>query len=115
MFPNVVTGAVMKVPFVEIVTTLLNKKLPLTEHDYDEFMDPFSSPKTLSYMLSYDPYVNLTKGDHFPHLLVTASEQDSRVPFYIPIKYIHRMRSLCTKKDARLVLSIGEFGHFGDG
>jgi len=85
---------------VDIVTTMNNKTLPLTNGEYDEWGNP-DIKAYYEYMISYSPYDNVTS-QAYPNMLVTAGFQDSQVQFWEPAKWVAKLRNL--KKDDNLLL-----------
>jgi oligopeptidase B len=90
--PDVCKAAVLQVPFVDVVTTMLDESLPLTVQEFLEWGNPKVKAE-YEYMKTYDPYANLTKAK-YPAILVTTSLNDSQVLFHEPTKYVAKMRSL---------------------
>jgi len=111
MRPDLFHGMVAQVPFVDVVTTMLDPEIPLTTGEYDEWGNP-TQRKFYDYMLSYSPYDNV-KDVIYPHLLVTAGLHDSQVQYWEPAKWVAKLRAL--KKDGhRLLLKTNmEAGHSG--
>jgi oligopeptidase B len=95
MAPYLWKGIVMQVPFVDVVSTMLDETIPLTVGEYDEWGNP-NDKKYYDYMLSYSPYDNLRK-THYPSILVTTGYHDSQVQYWEPMKYVAKLREL--KKD----------------
>ena len=111
MRPDLFQGMVAQVPFVDVVTTMLDPNIPLTTGEYDEWGDP-NQRDFYDYMLSYSPYDNV-KPTSYPHLLVTAGLHDSQVQYWEPAKWVAKLRSL-KKDDHRLLLKTNmEAGHSG--
>lgn len=111
MAPDVFTGVVADVPFVDVVTTMLDSDIPLTTSEYDEWGDP-NKKEYYDYMLSYSPYDNL-EAKSYPHLLATAGLHDSQVQYWEPAKWVAKLRTLKTD-DHRLILKTNmEAGHGG--
>lgn len=109
--PELFRGAVAHVPFVDIVTTMLDPKLPLTTGEYDEWGNP-EDKHYFDYMLSYSPYDNVEpKG--YPHLLVTAGYHDSQVQYWEPAKWVAKLRALKTDTRRLLLKTNMEAGHHG--
>jgi oligopeptidase B len=109
--PELFHGIISHVPFVDVVTTMLDPDIPLTTSEYDEWGDP-NQPEYYDYILSYSPYDNIEAKD-YPHILVTTGLYDSQVQFWEPAKYIAKMRALKTD-DNRLILKTNmEAGHGG--
>jgi oligopeptidase B len=111
MRPDLFRGIVAEVPFVDVVTTMLDPSIPLTTGEYDEWGDP-NDREYFEYMLSYSPYDNV-EAKEYPHLLVTAGLHDSQVQYWEPAKWVAKLRELKTD-DHRLVLKTNmEAGHGG--
>ena len=109
--PELFHGVISQVPFVDVVTSMLDSDIPLTTGEYDEWGDP-NQPEYYDYMLSYSPYDNIEAKD-YPHMLVTTGLHDSQVQFWEPAKYVAKMRALKTD-DNRLILKTNmEAGHGG--
>jgi oligopeptidase B len=90
--PDLFRGIVAAVPFVDVVTTMLDESIPLTTSEYDEWGNP--NDKTYyDHMLSYSPYDNL-EAQEYPNLLVTTSLHDSQVQYWEPAKWVARLRAL---------------------
>lgn len=83
-------GVVAAVPFVDVVTTMLDDTIPLTTGEYDEWGNPNEKPY-YDYMKSYSPYDNVKEQD-YPHLLVTAGLNDSQVQYWEPAKWVAKLR-----------------------
>jgi len=102
---------VAQVPFVDVVTTMLDESIPLTSNEYDEWGDPHEK-QFYDYMLSYSPYDNVRAQD-YPALLVTTGLWDSQVQYYEPAKWVAKLRALKTD-DRPLLLRVDmEAGHGG--
>jgi oligopeptidase B len=86
MRPDLWRGVVAAVPFVDVVTTMLDESIPLTTSEYDEWGDPNDSTY-FEYMLSYSPYDNVERVD-YPNLLVTTGLHDSQVQYWEPAKWV---------------------------
>jgi oligopeptidase B len=104
-------GIVAQVPFVDVVTTMLDESIPLTTNEYDEWGDP-KERQFYDYMLSYSPYDNVS-AKAYPAMLVTTGLWDSQVQYYEPVKWVAKLRAL--KSDGhRLLLHVEmEAGHGG--
>lgn len=100
MRPDLFRSIIAAVPFVDVVTTMLDESLPLTTGEYEEWGNP-NDPEYYRYMLSYSPYDNL-QAQPYPHMLITGGLNDSQVLFHEPTKYLAKLRSL--KTDDRLAL-----------
>ena len=111
MAPEEYRVIVARVPFVDVVTTMLDESIPLTTNEFDEWGNP-KDPKSYAYMLSYSPYDNV--GRHaYPALFVGTGLWDSQVQYYEPTKWVARLRARKTD-DRPLVFRINmEAGHGG--
>lgn len=111
MRPDLYKGMIFGVPFVDIVTTMLDDTIPLTTFEYDEWGNP-NVEKFYKYMLSYSPYDNI-KNKKYTSILVTTGLHDSQVQYWEPAKFVARLRD--RKTDDSLVLFYTEMsaGHGG--
>jgi oligopeptidase B len=111
MAPELYRGIVAHVPFVDVVTTMLDETIPLTTNEYDEWGNP-NEKAFYDYMLSYSPYDNVV-AQPYPALFVTTGLWDSQVQYFEPAKWVAKLRRL--KTDRRLlVMRINmEAGHGG--
>jgi oligopeptidase B len=98
--PDLYHGVVADVPFVDVVTTMLDDSIPLTTFEYDEWGNP-NEKGYYDYMLSYSPYDNLLPVE-YPNLLVTTGLHDSQVQYWEPAKWVARLRK--TRKGDNLLL-----------
>ncbi len=103
-------AAVAGVPFVDVVTTMLDETIPLTVGEFDEWGNP-KDPKYYDYMLSYSPYDNVTAQD-YPAILVTAGLNDPRVQYWEPAKWVAKLRDLKTDNNPLLLKMHMGAGHF---
>ena len=111
MAPELYRGIVAHVPFVDVVTTMLDESIPLTTNEYDEWGDP-ADRQFYEYMLSYSPYDNV-RPQAYPAMLVTTGLWDSQVQYFEPAKWVARLRRLRTDQNL-LVFRINlEAGHGG--
>lgn len=111
MQPELYKGVIAAVPWVDVVTTMLDESIPLTTGDFDEWGDP-KEKEYYDYMLSYSPYDNVTT-QKYPNMLVTTGLWDSQVQYWEPAKWVAKLRDLKTD-DNRLLLHINmEAGHGG--
>jgi oligopeptidase B len=111
MAPDLFHGAIAAVPFVDVVTTMLDESIPLTTGEYDEWGNP--NDKTYyDYMLSYSPYDNV-EAKAYPNLLVTTGLHDSQVQYWEPAKWAARLRALKTDNHRLLLKTNMEAGHGG--
>ena len=110
--PDEYRALVAHVPFVDIVTTMLDDSIPLTTNEYDEWGDPASSREVYEYLCSYAPYDNVGAHD-YPALYVATGLHDSQVQYWEPAKWVARLRAM--KTDARPLVLRTELdaGHGG--
>ena len=109
--PQLYAGVVANVPFVDVVTTMLDESIPLTTLEYDEWGNP-NERRYYDYMLSYSPYDNV--GPHrYPPLLATTGLWDSQVQYYEPVKWVARLRATGQGGDSLLLHINMEAGHGG--
>lgn len=111
MRPDLFRGVVAHVPFVDVVTTMLDETIPLTTSEYDEWGNPNDSV-SCEYMLSYSPYDQVEAKD-YPAMLVTAGLHDSQVQYWEPAKWVAKLRSLKTDRNLLLFKTNMEAGHGG--
>ena len=90
MRPDLYKGVIAQVPFVDVVTTMLDESIPLTTGEYDEWGDP-RKKQYFDYMLSYSPYDNV-KDQKYPNILVTTGLHDSQVQYWEPAKWVAKLR-----------------------
>jgi len=109
--PELFCGAVAQVPFVDVLTTMLDPSLPLTAGEYDEWGDP-RERRFYDYILSYSPYDNV-EAKPYPHLLVLAGLHDSQVQYWEPAKWVARLRARQTGDRLLLLKTDLEAGHSG--
>jgi oligopeptidase B len=102
---------VAQVPFVDVVTTMLDESIPLTTNEFDEWGNP-AEKKYYDYMLSYSPYDNVARQD-YPAMLVTTGLHDSQVQYFEPAKWVARLRARKTDSNALLYRTTMEAGHGG--
>lgn len=111
MRPELWNGVVAEVPFVDVVTTMMDESIPLTTNEYDEWGNP-KEKKYYDYMKSYSPYDNV-EAKEYPNLLVMTGLHDSQVQYFEPAKWVARMRER-KKGDKLLLLSTNmDYGHGG--
>ena len=111
MRPDLLHGVVADVPFVDVVTTMLDDAIPLTTNEYDEWGNP-NDKEYYDYMLSYSPYDNV-EAKPYPNLLVTTSLNDSQVQYWEPAKWIAKLRARNTSQNLLLLKTNMEAGHGG--
>jgi len=111
MAPDLWRGVEAAVPFVDVVTTMLDESIPLTTSEYDEWGNP-NDPVYYRYMLSYSPYDNV-EAKAYPALLVTTGLHDSQVQYFEPAKWVAKLRALKTDDNPLLFKINMEAGHGG--
>tara|TARA_Y100000590_G_scaffold441948_1_gene569408 strand:- start:52 stop:2172 length:2121 start_codon:yes stop_codon:yes gene_type:complete len=111
MEPELWKGAIAAVPFVDVVTTMLDPTIPLTSNEWDEWGDP-REKEYYDYMLSYSPYDQVINRD-YPNLLVTSGFFDSQVQYFEPLKWVAKLREYW-KGNNKLYLHMNmDAGHGG--
>lgn len=111
MRPDLYKGIVAGVPFVDVVTTMLDETIPLTTSEYDEWGNP-NLEEYYHYMLSYSPYDQISR-QAYPHVLITSGLYDSQVQYWEPTKWAAKLREYNTG-DTRILLHTNmEAGHSG--
>ncbi|MCG2724668.1 MAG: S9 family peptidase, partial [Elusimicrobia bacterium] len=111
MAPGLYNGILAEVPFVDIVTTMLDSSIPLTTGEYDEWGNP-NKKKYYDYMLSYSPYDNV-KAQEYPNMLITAGLHDSQVQYWEPAKWAAKLRDMKTDNNILILKTDMEVGHGG--
>jgi oligopeptidase B len=109
--PELFNGVIADVPFVDVVTTMLDDTIPLTTSEYDEWGNP-NKKEYYDYMLSYSPYDQVKEQD-YPHLLVTSGLHDSQVQYFEPTKWVARLRALKTDQNLLFLDTNMKAGHSG--
>ncbi len=109
--PECFAALVADVPFVDVVTTMLDDSIPLTTSEYDEWGNPNERP-FFDYMLSYSPYDQVRRGK-YPAMLVLAGLHDSQVQYWEPAKWVARLREFKTDDNLLLLKTNLESGHGG--
>lgn len=109
--PELYRGILAQVPFVDVVTTMLDESIPLTTGEYDEWGNP-NEREFYEYMLSYSPYDNVKK-QAYPNLYVTTGFHDSQVQYWEPAKWIAKLRDFKTNDSLLLLETNMETGHGG--
>jgi oligopeptidase B len=109
--PDLYRGVVAAVPFVDVITTMLDESIPLTSNEFDEWGDP-KEKEYYDYMLSYSPY-DQVKAQSYPNLLVTTGLWDSQVQYFEPAKWVARLRAMKTDSNWLLLRTNMDAGHGG--
>ena len=111
MRPDLFNSVVAMVPFVDVISTMLDASLPLTVGEYEEWGDP-NVKKFFKYMRSYSPYDNVS-AKPYPNMLITAGLNDPRVQYWEPAKWVAKLRALNTSDNLLLLKTNMGGGHFG--
>ena len=111
MEPELYNGVIAAVPFVDVLTTMLDDTIPLTTGEYDEWGNP-NDPEYYEYIKSYSPYDNIEK-KKYPNLLVTTGLHDSQVQYYEPAKWVAKLRDLKVGDNLLLFHTDMDTGHGG--
>ncbi len=109
--PNLFHGIVAQVPFVDVVTTMLDEEIPLTTGEFDEWGNP-KKKKYYDYMKSYSPYDNV-EAKNYPNILITTGLHDSQVQYWEPAKWTAKLRELKTDENILLFKTDMSSGHGG--
>ena len=111
MAPELYNGVIASVPFVDVVTTMLDDSIPLTTGEYDEWGNP-NEVEYYNYMKSYSPYDNV-EAKAYPNMLVTTGLHDSQVQYWEPAKWVAKLRDLKTDNNILLLQTNMDAGHGG--
>ena len=109
--PEIFNGIVAQVPFVDVVTTMLDETIPLTTGEFDEWGNP-KKKKYYDYMLSYSPYDNI-EAKNYPNTLITTGFHDSQVQYWEPAKWVAKLRDLKTDNNILIFKTDMKSGHGG--
>ncbi|WP_196894519.1 S9 family peptidase [Aureivirga marina] len=109
--PELFHGVIAEVPFVDVVTTMLDDTIPLTTGEYDEWGNP-NEKKYYDYMKSYSPYDNVLN-QNYPNILVTTGFHDSQVQYFEPAKWVAKLREYKTDTNILLFHTNMDTGHSG--
>lgn len=109
--PMLYNGIVAQVPFVDVITTMLDDSIPLTTGEYDEWGNP-NDKQFYDYLKTYSPYDNVGRHD-YPNLLVTTGLHDSQVQYFEPAKWVAKLREMKTDHHLLLLEINMEAGHGG--
>jgi oligopeptidase B len=112
MAPDLFLGIIAEVPFVDVLTTMLDASLPLTPPEWPEWGNPIESEADYRTIAAYSPYDNVRVGN-YPHILALAGLTDPRVTYWEPAKWVARLRELKTDDHLLLVRTNMEAGHAG--
>lgn len=111
MAPSRFHGVVAQVPFVDVVTTMLDETIPLTTGEYDEWGNP-ADEEYYRYIRHYSPY-DCVRARDYPHMLVTSGLHDSQVQYWEPAKWVAKLRELKTDENLLLLCTDMDAGHGG--
>ena len=111
MEPKLFRGIIAGVPFVDVITTMLDEDIPLTTFEFDEWGDP-KNKDSYFYMLSYSPYDQVEEKD-YPAIFITTGYHDSQVQYFEPAKWIARLRDRRTNAEPLLMYCNMDAGHGG--
>ena len=111
MAPKLYNGVIAQVPFVDVVTTMLDETIPLTTGEYDEWGNP-NQKRYYKYMLSYSPYDNVVAQD-YPNIYISTGLHDSQVQYWEPAKWVAKLRILKTDTNKLYLDTNMEAGHGG--
>jgi oligopeptidase B len=111
MAPELYHGVIAGVPFVDVVTTMLDETIPLTSGEWNEWGNP-KEKAAYDYMLSYSPYDQVS-AQAYPNLLVTTGLHDSQVQYFEPAKWVARLRDRRTDDNKLLMYTNMDAGHGG--
>jgi oligopeptidase B len=111
MKPEMWKGIVAAVPFVDVLTTMLDESIPLTTGEFDEWGNP-KNEEYYYYMKSYSPYDNV-QSKAYPNMLITSGYFDSQVQYWEPTKWTAKLRALKTDDNLLLLHTNMEAGHGG--
>jgi len=109
--PELYNGIIAQVPFVDVMTTMLDESIPLTTGEYDEWGNP-NQKKYYDYMLSYSPYDNI-EAKAYPHMYVSTGLHDSQVQYWEPAKWVAKLRVVKTNTNKLYLHTNMETGHGG--
>jgi len=111
MAPELYHGVVAAVPFVDVVTTMLDESIPLTTGEFNEWGNP-KDKDAYEYMLSYSPYDQVAVQD-YPNMMVTTGLHDSQVQYFEPAKWVARLRERRTDSNKLIMHTNMDAGHGG--
>jgi oligopeptidase B len=109
--PEIYNGVIASVPFVDVITTMLDETIPLTTGEYDEWGNP-NNKEYYDYMLSYSPYDQI-KNQAYPNILVTTGLNDSQVQYWEPAKWVAKLREYKTDSNVIFLNTNMNTGHSG--
>jgi oligopeptidase B len=110
--PDLFAGIIARVPFVDVLNSMLDESLPLTVSDFSEWGDPIRDPVAHRTIAGYAPYENVA-AQPYPPMLVTAGISDSRVQYWEQAKWVAKIRATQTNDTRIVLITRMEAGHFG--
>ena len=111
MRPDLYKGVIAGVPFVDVITTMMDETIPLTTFEWREWGNP-NIQEQYEYMLSYSPYDQVER-KNYPNLLVTTGLHDSQVQYWEPAKWVAKLRAMKTDNNLLLLYTNMDAGHGG--
>jgi len=112
--PQLFQAVILKVPFLDLINTMKDLDLFLSQHEIEEWGDS-RDPKELEVMAQFDPIMNLKPSEEFPRVWIQAGLQDNRTPFWNSLKYVMRLRKVKHEHMDKVFCSFNQQGHFGAG
>ena len=112
MEPDLWAGVVAAVPFVDVISTMIDESIPLTTFEWDEWGNPITDQAAYEYMLSYSPYDQVAAVE-YPPMLVTTGLHDSQVQYWEPAKWVAKMRATKAGESPLMLHTNMEAGHGG--
>ncbi|MBF7093165.1 S9 family peptidase [Flavobacterium sp. ALJ2] len=109
--PELYNGVIAQVPFVDVMTTMLDSSIPLTTGEYDEWGNP-NTKKYYDYMLSYSPYDNVS-AQEYPNMYISTGLHDSQVQYWEPVKWVAKLRNKKTNNNLLFLNTNMDAGHGG--
>jgi oligopeptidase B len=109
--PELYNGVIAAVPFVDVVSTMLDESIPLTTGEFDEWGNP-KNKEYYEYIKSYSPY-DQVKAQNYPNIFVTTGFHDSQVQYWEPAKWVAKLRELKTDNNVLLLKTNLDAGHGG--
>lgn len=110
--PELFKAAIVQVPFVDVMNTMIDETLPLTTAEWIEWGNPRDDKKAWDYMVKYSPYDNV-KAQNYPNMLIEISLNDSQVPYWEGAKFAAKLREMKTDNNVILLRTNMGAGHGG--
>ena len=112
--PLLFAGVIAEVPFCQVIDSMMDKSLPLTMQELDEWGDPAESPEMMEYMRQYSPYDNLMPDQRYPPVYLTGALADSQVRYHEPAMFAAKLEKCHPKNKVLLFTEMDSFGHGGN-